>query len=104
MEARMSKLLTATLVAFFISSAHAEEKWLQYDFSDQVWIRIANVPCPIKQIKGYPYGAVAYHKQRKEYLFGCFNKKNEDEIVIQWAGGDKTILPANAFLIADDKN
>lgn len=95
----MKNLLKATIVAFFVSNAHAEDKWLTLQLNQTTFVRIANVQCPIKELsKTYPWGAVAYNSKRREYLFGCFNKKNEDEIVIQWAGGDKSIFPANAFL------
>jgi len=98
---KYSRFMKATLVAFFVfSQAHAEDKWLSLQLNKSTFVRIANVSCPIKELsKKYPWGAVAYNSVRKEYLFGCFNKKNEDEIVIQWAAGDQSIFPANAFLI-----
>ena len=108
MEAKMkhSRFMKATLVAFFVfSQAHAEDKWLTLQLNQTTFVRIANVQCPVKELsKTYPWGAVAYNSKRREYLFGCFNKKNEDEIVIQWAGGDKSVFPANAFLMENDKN
>ena len=107
MEAKMkhSRLMKATLVAFFVfSTAKAEEKWLQWNVNQVTWVRIANVKCPIKEIENkYPYGAVAYNSARKEYLFGCFTKLDEDTLEILWAGGDKTIVPANLFLIAKEQ-
>ena len=100
-----SRFMKATLVAFFVfSTAQAEEKWLQWNVNQVTWVRIANVKCPIKEIANkYPYGAVAYNSARKEYLFGCFTKKDEDTLEILWAGGDKTIVPANLFLIAKEQ-
>lgn len=97
--------MKATLVAFFVfSQAQAEEKWLQWDVNSVTWVRIANVKCPIKEIASkYPYGAVAYNSARKEYLFGCFTKLDEQTLEIQWAGGDKTKVPANLFLIAKEQ-
>lgn len=107
MEAKMkhSRLMKATLVAFFVfSTAQAEEKWLQWNVNQVTWVRIANVKCPIKEIANkYPYGAVAYNSARKEYLFGCFTKLDEDTLEIQWAGGDKTKVPANLFLVAKEQ-
>lgn len=93
--------MKATLVAFFVfSQAHAEDKWLQWTVNPVTIVRISNVECPIKDFKAkYPYGAMAYNSARKEYLFGCFSKKDEDTIEIQWAGGDKTLVPANLFLV-----
>lgn len=107
MEATMkhSRFMKATLVAFFVfSQAQAEEKWLQWDVNATTWVRIANVKCPIKEVANkYPYGAVAYNSARKEYLFGCFTKLDEQTLEIQWAGGDKTKVPANLFLIAKEQ-
>ena len=97
--------MKATLVAFFVfSQAHAEDKWLQWNVNQTTWVRIANVKCPIKELASkYPYGAVAYNSARKEYLFGCFTKLDDDNLEIQWAGGDKTKVPANLFLIAKEQ-
>lgn len=97
---KYSRFMKATLVAFFVfSQAHAEDKWLELSYNENVFIRIANVECPFKELKkAYPHGAMAYNKARKDYLFGCFNHKGDD-IFIQWAGGDKSIFPANLFLM-----
>lgn len=96
--------MKATIVAFFvINTAQAEEKWLQWNVNQVTWVRIANVKCPIKEIATkYAYGAVAYNSARKEYLFGCFTKLDEETLEIQWAGGDKTKVPANLFLIKQE--
>lgn len=108
----MNVLLRATIVAFFTTicsyivatNSHAEDKWLQWDVNATTWVRIANVKCPIKEVASkYPYGAVAYNSARKEYLFGCFTKLDEQTLEIQWAGGDKTKVPANLFLIAKEQ-
>lgn len=86
-----------TAFAVFFLSAHAEDKWLSYQLNENVVIRIANVQCPIKDLKkDYPWGAVAIRTDG-QYLFGCFNHQGDD-IVIQWAMGDKSIFPANYFL------
>lgn len=78
----------------------AQEKFLVHHFNENVDIYIANIPCKIKQIaKENPYSVVAKRKDG-QFLFGCFTHDG-DMIVIQWAGGDKTMLPANAFLIGD---
>lgn len=93
------KKIVAAVAAFFISNAYAEDKWLTYQLNAATFVRIANVECPLKEIKSqFPWGAVAYNSTRKEYLFGCFNHKGDD-IIIQWGGGDKSIFPANAFLV-----
>ena len=92
------KYLIAALSAFFVLSAYAEEKWLEFKYNENVVIRIANVVCPIKNLKkDYPNGAVAIRADG-QYLFGCFTHK-DDDIVIQWAGGDQSIFPANYFLM-----
>ena len=31
-------------------------------------------------------------------LVGCYKKQDDNLIEIQWKGGDKTVIPANAFL------
>lgn len=92
------KYILAASAAFFLSTAHAEDKWLEYQFNNNVVIRIANVACPIKSLKkDYPNGAVAIRTDG-QYMFGCFTHK-DDDIVIQWAAGDKSIFPANYFLM-----
>lgn len=94
----MKKLLLATVVAFFTSNANAEDKWLEYQFNNNVVIRISNVACPVKSLKkDYPNGAVAMRVDG-QYMFGCFTHKGDD-IVIQWAAGDQSIFPANYFLM-----
>lgn len=93
------KLLTTAVLALAFTTANAEEKWLEFNLNESTFVRIANVKCPIKEIsKKYPYGALAYNKKRKEYLFGCFTN-DKDDVVIQWAGGDKSVFPANVFLM-----
>lgn len=82
-------------------TAQADEKFLSFQFNKDVIIRIANVDCPIKDLKKqYPWGAVAIRADG-QYLFGCFNHKGDD-VVIQWAGGDQSIFPANYFLMKPD--
>ena len=92
------KYFIAALSAFFVFNAYAEDKWLEFKYNENVVIRIANVVCPIKQLKkDYPNGAVAIRADG-QYMFGCFTHKDND-IVIQWAGGDQSIFPANYFLM-----
>ena len=94
----MTKFFLAIFAVAFFLTAHAEDKWLEFKYNENVVIRIANVVCPIKSLKkDYPYGAVAIRADG-QYLFGCFNHQGDD-IVIQWAGGDKSIFPANYFLM-----
>lgn len=96
----MLKTIVFFIITFYSIVSFSEERFLQLQFNKSTWIRIANVPCPVKELKiKYPYGAVSYNEVRKEYLFGCFTNEGDD-IVIQWAGGDKSVFPANAFLMS----
>lgn len=100
----MNKCLAVIIFLCVGLNAVAEDRWLDYRVNKSTHIRIANVKCPIKELaKKYSYGALAYNSDRKDYLFGCFTHDG-DMIVIQWAGNgsDKTIIPANAFLIGDE--
>lgn len=87
-------------IGLFLSVAAiaTEERFLSYQFNQNVVIRISNVECPLKTIKKqFPWAAVAMRADG-QYLFGCFNHKSDD-IVIQWAAGDQSIFPANYFLV-----
>lgn len=93
----MKKLLIALLLAVPLT-AWAVDKFLHYQFNEKVMITISNIPCKVPDIdaKKFPYAAVA-KRVDGQFLFGCFGNKGDD-IVIQWAGGDQTIVPANYFL------
>lgn len=92
------KILLVFILALYVMYAHAEDKWLEYQFNDNVIIRISNVSCPVKDLKQkYPYGAVALRADG-QYLFGCFTHE-KDDIIIAWAGGDTSRFPANYFLM-----
>lgn len=98
MEGNMKYIVGVALAALFFT-CHAEDRWLTYQLNEATFVRIANVDCPLPELKTkYPWGAIAYNSKRKEYLFGCFNHKGDD-IIIQWGGGDKSIFPANMFLV-----
>ena len=79
-------------------TAYASDKFLQYQFNENVIIKISNIPCKVPKIDStkYPYAVVAARIDG-QFLFGCYTHKNDD-IVIQWAEGDQTVLPANYFL------
>lgn len=82
--------------------ANAEDKFLHYQFNKNVNITISNIQCPIKSMaKEFPNAVVATRKDG-DHLFGCFTHR-DDIIVIQWAGGDKTELPANVFLAGKEE-
>lgn len=92
----MKKLLLA-IALMYPALGYSEDKFLYYQFNDNVVITISNVECPLKTLnKTYPNAVVATRKDG-QHLFGCFTHKG-DTIVIQWARGDKTELPANVFL------
>ena len=94
----MKKLLLVLLLMPVV--CFAKNQYLHYKFNENVVITISNVKCPIEQLTNeYPYAAIA-SRIDNQHLFGCYTHKNDD-IVIQWAGGDKTILPDNAFLMGD---
>lgn len=77
--------------------AFGAAKFLHHQFNKNVDIVISNVECPVKELKAqYPNAAVALRSDGQR-LFGCFTHRG-DIIVIQWAGGDTTELPANYFL------
>lgn len=84
-------------IALLPDTSFAEDKFLTYQYNDKVQIRISNVPCPIKtMIKDYPFAVVA-NRIDGQHLFGCYTHE-KDNIVIQWAAGDKSVFPANVFL------
>ena len=82
------------------SHATAAPQYLQYKYNDAVTIVISNVACPYPQFKDeYPYASAAFRIDG-EKLSGCFKKQDENLIAIQWYKGDKTVIPANAFLVS----
>ena len=98
MKTSIKQLLSGLTVSLLTFSAYAETPILSYKYNDNVVISIANVPCPHKEIaKEYPFGAVA-KRIDGQFLFGCFKKENENDIKIQWIGGDISTIPANYFL------
>jgi hypothetical protein len=88
------------LLLFFGLASEAAEpvKKLYYQYNDKVVIWITNQPCSNKKInKEYPYLAMATRIDG-DILPGCYTNTNDD-IKIQWIGGDFSIFPANVFLI-----
>ena len=82
----------------FVSVAAEPAKKLYYQYNDKVVVWITNQPCANKKIsKEYPYLAMATRIDG-DILPGCYTNVNDD-IKIQWAGGDFSIFPANVFLI-----
>lgn len=90
------KRLAFSLLLFSTSSFAGN--YLHYKYNDNVILTISNIPCPIDEIKvQYPLASSASRRDG-EHLIGCFRKLDENLIEIQWYKGDKTVVPANAFL------
>ncbi len=90
--------LIISLLSLVSLNAVAEPRYLTYKYNDQVRIIISNVACPFAQIKDeYAFAVVAFRADGQK-LGGCYKKQDENLIEIQWKGGDKTVIPANAFL------
>lgn len=88
------------LILGLLTTSYAEDhfKFLKYKFNDNVTITISNSDCPFPELRVlYPYANIA-KRIDGAVLLGCYNNEG-DNIVIQWLKGDKTILPANVFLI-----
>lgn len=81
----------------------AGNRFLHYRFNQNVVITISNVACPIPEVKQRYDFAVAASRIDGAKLIGCYRKLDEDRIEIQWYKGDKTVLPANVFLVDPDK-
>jgi len=95
------KKITGLVLLFisFISIAEAPIKKLYFQYNDKVVIWITNQPCIDKKIdKEYPYIAMAIRVDG-DAMPGCYKNVNDD-IKIQWIGGDFSIFPANVFLVA----
>lgn len=99
----MRFLLLALMLFAVSTAASAEVKYLHYKYNDKVVITISNVACPIPVIKQQYDWAVVASRKDGEKLIGCFKKQDENMIEIQWYKGDKTVLPANVFLVDPDK-
>ena len=90
--------LIISLLALVSITAYAEPRYLTYKYNDSVRIVISSLPCPFSQIKeDYAFAVVAFRADGQK-LAGCYKKQDENLIEIQWKGGDKTVIPANAFL------
>ena len=87
-------ILWALLVS---TSTEAADKFLKYRFNENVDIVISNLSCPFKELKEQYFWAVVANRSDGQRLFGCYTHRG-DNIVIQWFGGDKTILPSDYFL------
>ena len=85
---------------FFGNVLEAAEpvKKLHYQYNDKTVIWITNEFCSNKNIsKEYPYSAIAIRIDG-DVLPGCYTNVNDD-IKIQWIGGDFSMFPTNVFLV-----
>jgi hypothetical protein len=101
----MKKFWIVLLIALAPDGYTAEPRLLQYNYNDIVTISISNVACPLAKLaKTHPYVAIAVKYTDKEHvkvadaMNACWTNKGDD-IEIQWVGGDKSVFPANYFLI-----
>jgi len=92
----MNKLIILGLLIVSIPT-NAADKLLKYRFNEDVEINISTLSCPFKALKDkYNFAAVAKRSDGQQ-MFGCYVHKN-DNIIIQWDGGDQIILPNKYFL------
>jgi hypothetical protein len=97
------KYITLFLASVLVSCglslpAQSAPKFLEYKYNDSVLLVISSVSCPFDQIKKeYPFAAAALRSDGQK-LAGCYKPQDENLIEIQWYKGDKTVVPANAFL------
>ena len=92
-------LLSLLLISGIATAAQPAPKFLQYKYNDAVTLVISSVSCPFPQIKEeYPFAAAALRIDGQK-LAGCYKPQDENLLEIQWYKGDKTVIPANAFLL-----
>ena len=101
----MKKFWIAILIALVPDTQAADVRTLSYNYNDIVTISISNVPCPLAKLaKTHPYTAIAVkytdknHVKVADAMNACWTH-NGDDIEIQWVGGDKSVFPANYFLV-----
>ena len=104
----MKKFWIAVLIALAPDGYAAEPRILSFDYNDIVTISISNVPCPVAKLaKTHQYVAIAVkftdstHTKLADAMNACWTHKGDD-IEIQWMGGDKSVFPANYFLVKGD--
>ena len=96
MLARINTIILGLVVAVNLNAAEPIKK-LHFNFSDKVTIWISNQSCTLVAYKKeFPWSAAAVRADG-EVLEGCFNGR-DNEVIIQWKGGDRSRFPANAFL------
>jgi hypothetical protein len=92
----MNKLLILGLL-IVSTSLNAAEKLLKYRFNEDVEISISTISCPFKALKDKCNLAAVAKRSDGQQMFGCYTRKN-DNIIIQWDGGDQTIILSKYFL------
>lgn len=83
---------------YSLADEHKVPKYLHWEMSAQVVVTISNMECPFPRISSeYPFASVA-RRIDGQRIVGCYKKLDDNYIEISWHLGDKSILPANAFL------
>jgi hypothetical protein len=90
----MNKLIP--LLLLLSMPALAEDKFLEYQYTPTVKIKISNIPCPLKKIaKEYPFAAVAFRIDGTR-MVGCY-LVDTDEVAIMWSSGELRAFPVDKF-------
>ena len=91
----LSVLLQST---YSIAEETKKPKYLHWKLNEHVIVTISNIACPFPQMRDeYPYASVASRVDGQK-LAGCFKELDANNIEIFWYQGDKSVIPANAFL------
>lgn len=96
---KFKTIAVALLATGLATSAFAKPlKVMKLKYNNNVNIYISNVECPDKTARsdGYPWYAVAVRVDGDK-LQGCYTGK-DNQIVIQWLGGDKSYLSTDGFV------
>lgn len=96
---KIKTLAVALLATGLATSAFAKPiKVMRMKYNNNVNIYISNVECPDKTARtsGYPWFAVAVRVDGDK-MRGCYTGK-DNQVVIQWLGGDKSYLSADGFV------
>lgn len=91
-------LLVLLQSTYSLAEESKKPKYLHWKLNEHVVVTISNIECPFPQMKDeYPYASAATRVDGQK-LAGCFKQLNENDIEISWYKGDKSVIPANAFL------
>lgn len=90
----MKKL--ALLLLILSCSVIAADKFLEYQYTPTVKIKISDIRCPIAaMVKEYPFTVVAIRVDGSRML-GCY-LVGVDEIEIKWQSGELRAFPTEKF-------